>query len=142
MNTAIISGRLVRDPDIRYTQGSMPVARFTVAVDRKLSREKREQAEQNNQPTADFIPVVAFYKTAELCGTYLVKGARITVKGRIQTGSYVNQEGKTVYTTDLIADEVEFIDMAQKTEQNNSSAEPVDEQQDFIPFTEDDKIPF
>jgi len=103
MNKVILMGRLTRDPDVRYTQGSEPmaVARYTLAVDRRFSREK-EKGE------ADFISCVAFGRTGEFAEKYLKKGTKIAVAGRIQTGSYVNKDGVKVYTTDVVVEEHEF----------------------------------
>lgn len=105
MNRVILMGRLTRDPDIRYSQGadSMAVARFTLAVDRRMGR--REGAEQQ---TADFISCVAFGKTAEFAEKYLRQGTKIAAIGRIQTGSYTNKDGQKIYTTEVILDEIEF----------------------------------
>ena len=102
MNKVIIIGRLVKDPDIRYSQGANTtcVARYTLAVDRKFKQE--------GQPTADFINCIAFGKLGEFAEKYLHKGVKIAVTGRIQTGSYKNKDGNTVYTTDVVAEEQEF----------------------------------
>lgn len=107
MNRVILMGRLTRDPEIRYTQGegSMAIARFTVAVDRRGRR-----SEGGDQQTADFISCTAFGRTAEFVQKYFTQGRRILLQGRIQTGSYTNREGQRVYTTDVIADDVEFCD--------------------------------
>lgn len=103
MNKVVLMGRLTRDPDVRYTQGYEPmaVARYTLAVDRRFSRDK-EKAE------ADFISCVAFGKTGEFAEKYLKKGTKIAIVGRIQTGNYVNKEGVRVYTTDVVVEEHEF----------------------------------
>ena len=104
MNKVILMGRLTREPDIRYSQnanGSMAVARFTLAVDRRV---KREETEQN----ADFISCVSFGKPAEFVEKYLHQGTKIVVTGRIQTGSYTNKDGQRVYTTDVVVEEQEF----------------------------------
>lgn len=103
MNKVILMGRLTKDPDVRYTQGAEPmaVARYTLAVDRRFSRDK-EKGE------ADFIGCVAFGKTGEFAEKYLKKGTKIAIVGRIQTGSYVNKEGVKVYTTDVVVEEHEF----------------------------------
>lgn len=102
MNTVVLMGRLTKDPDIRYTQGSEPVAvaRYVLAVDRRFRREGDQQA--------DFIPCVVFGKGAEFAEKYLFKGTKIVAKGRIQTGSYNNKEGRKVYTTDIVVEEQEF----------------------------------
>ena len=98
-------GRLTRDPDVRYSQGenSTAVARFTLAVDRRFARR-----DGNDQQTADFIGCVAFGRTAEFVERYFRQGMRMTMSGRIQTGSYTNRDGQKVYTTDVVAEEVEF----------------------------------
>ena len=103
MNSVVLVGRLTRDPDIRYSQGAEPmcIARFTVAVDRRFNREKQE---------ADFISCLAFGKTGQFVEKYFHKGNRICLSGRIQTGSYKNKDGNTVYTTDVIAEAVEFVE--------------------------------
>jgi single-strand DNA-binding protein len=102
MNNVALIGRLTRDPEVRYTSGTqMAVARFTIAVDRQFKRD--------GEPTADFIPIVAFGKTAELCERYISKGRQVAVEGRIQTGSYTNKDGNKVYTTDVVANRVEFL---------------------------------
>lgn len=102
MNKWIGIGRLTRDPEVRYTQGneSMAIARYTLAVDRRFKRE--------GEATADFINCVAFGKAAEFTEKYLTKGTKIAVTGRIQTGSYTNKDGQTVYTTDIVVEEQEF----------------------------------
>ncbi len=102
MNTVQLVGRFTRDPDVRYTDGGSTIARFTLACDRRFKRD--------GEDNADFISCVAFGKTAEFIERYFVKGQRIGLNGRIQTGSYVNQEGTKVYTTDVIAENVEFVE--------------------------------
>ena len=108
MNRVILMGRLTKDPDIRYTQGerSMAIARYTLAVDRR-GRRGQDNAEQQ---TADFINCIAFDRAAEFAEKYFRQGMRVLVSGRIQTGSYVNQEGRKVYTTEVILDDQEFAD--------------------------------
>ena len=102
MNKVIEIGRLVKDPEIRYSQGANTtcVARYTLAVDRKFKQE--------GQPTADFINFIAFGKLGEFAEKYLHKGTKIAVIGRIQTGSYTNKDGQKVYTTDVVVEEQEF----------------------------------
>ncbi|MCC2717279.1 single-stranded DNA-binding protein [Finegoldia magna] len=109
MNNVNILGRLTRDVDLRMTNSNLAIGRFNVAVDRKLSKEKRMEAESNNQPTADFISCIAFGRTAENIATYFKKGQRIAVSGHIQTGSY-EKDGQRVYTTDVVADSFDFIE--------------------------------
>lgn len=104
MNEVVLIGRLVRDPEIRYTSSQMAVCTFTLAVDRPFSRNR-----QDNAPTADFIRITVFDRQAENCSRYLAKGRQAAVQGRIQTGSYINKDGQKVYTTDVVANRVEFI---------------------------------
>ena len=101
MNKVILMGRLTRDPEVRYSAGenALAIARYTLAVDRRFRRE---------EATADFINCVSFGKTAEFAERYFHKGIRITVCGRIQTGSYTNREGQKVYTTEVVVEEQEF----------------------------------
>ena len=103
MNKVILMGRLTRDPEVRYAQGenSMAIARFSLAVDR------RRQNNSDGQ-TADFINIVAFGRLGEFAEKYLHKGTKVALSGRIQTGSYTNKDGVKVYTTDIIADDIEF----------------------------------
>ena len=106
MNRVILIGRLARDPEIRYTQSGKAFCRFTIAVDRRFSR----AAQQEGQQTADFIPVTCWEKLAEICGNNLTKGRRVGVEGRIQVRSYDGNDGQRKYATDVVADNVEFLD--------------------------------
>ena len=112
MNKVILMGRLTRDAEIRYSQGesSTAIARFSLAVDRRFRRDNDEQ-------TADFINCVAFGRTAEFLERFGRKGTKFVLEGRIQTGSYTNKDGQRVYTTDVVAENVEFAES-----KNNSSA--------------------
>ena len=103
MNKVILMGRLTRDAEVRYSQGdaSTGVARFSLAVDRRFKRENDEQS-------ADFISCVAFGKTAEFMERFGRKGTKFLLEGRIQTGSYTNRDGQRVYTTDVVAENIEF----------------------------------
>ena len=112
MNKVILVGRLARDPELRTTGGGQSVCRFAVAVDRRFKRD--------GQPTADFINVVAFGKTAELINQYLGKGRRIALEGRIQTGSYTANDGSKRYTTDIILENFDFIDSRNDNSAGNS----------------------
>lgn len=98
MNNVILKGRLTKDPEIR-TNGDKSVARLTVAVNRRGV---------NGQNDSDFIPCVAFGKTAETMSKYLAKGREVVIRGNIRTGSYTNKDGQKVYTTDVWVDEFEF----------------------------------
>lgn len=110
MNNVVLIGRLTRDPELRYIPGSgTAVARFSIAVDRGLSREKKQEMESKNQPTADFINILVWGKPAENCANYLVKGRLVGIQGRIQTGSY-EKDGVRRYTTEVVANNVEFLE--------------------------------
>ena len=102
MNKVILMGRLTRDPEVRYSAGenALAIARYTLAVDRRFKRD--------GEATADFINCVSFGRTAEFAERYFHKGIRITICGRIQTGSYTNREGQKVYTTEVVVEEQEF----------------------------------
>lgn len=141
MNNVVLMGRLTRDVELRYTQGSnVAYARFNIAVDKNLSKDKKQELESKGQPTADFINVVAWGKLAENISNYTAKGLKILIQGSIQTGSY-EKDGQKVYTTDVLASNVEFIDW--KDTKNSysqiSDNEPV-VYEDFIP--NDGRIPF
>lgn len=118
MNKVILMGRLTRDPEVRYSSGerSMAVARYTLAVDRRMKRSSSVGGEQ----TADFIPCVAFDKAGEFAEKYFRQGMRVLITGRIQTGSYTNREGQRVYTTDIIVEDQEFADSKGVSSGNHS----------------------
>ena len=101
MNSVELTGRLVRDPDVRYTGSGMAIGRFTLAVD-------RQRAVKEGEASADFISICCFGKTAELMEKYVRKGRLIGISGRIQTG-YYERENRKVYTTDIVANRVEFL---------------------------------
>lgn len=131
MNHVQLSGRLTRDPDIRYSQGenTMCIARYNLAVDRR-----------GKDKEADFISCVAFGKSGEFAEKYLRKGMKILITGRIQTGSYTNKDGQKVYTTDVVVEEHEFAE----SKQTAAPAEPVSPADDqFMNFSENDvALPF
>jgi single-strand DNA-binding protein len=119
MNKVNLVARLVKDPEVRYTQGenATAIARFSVAVDRKFKRD--------GEPEADFPNIVAFGKTAEFIEKYFSKGMKIGIVGRLQTGKYQNKDGQTVYTTDVVAEEVEFVESKASHEgQTNATSRP------------------
>lgn len=119
MNKVILMGRLTRDPELRYATGDtqMAVARYTLAVDRRVRRTGAE-----GEQTADFIQCVAFGKSAEFAEKYFRQGQRVLVSGRIQTGSYTNKDGQRVYTTDVIVEDQEFADSKGASDSMGSSA--------------------
>ena len=113
MNKVILMGRLTRNADVRWTQGQdqKAIARFTVAVDRKVTKNN-----DPNQQTADFVGCVAFGKTAEFLERYGNQGVKFALEGRIQTGPYVNKDGQKVYTTDVVTEDVEFAESKRASE--------------------------
>lgn len=135
MNKVILMGRLTRDPEVRYSQGenSTAVARYTVAVDRKSSKDNE----------ADFIPCVCFGKAAEFVEKYLRKGLKVAVTGRLQTGSYTNKEGNRVFTTDVVVEEHEFAE-SKNSGSNNQTPPPMKESEGFVNLDEfdDGELPF
>lgn len=137
MNHVVLIGRLVRDPEIRYSQGEKPmaIAKYTLAVDRKYKRE--------NEPTADFIRCIVFGKNAEFAEKYMSQGRKFAVDGSIQTGSYQNKDGQTVYTTDVIVNGQEFCDS--KPTGSGSFAEVTEDSEGFMKIpdgVEDEGLPF
>ena len=137
MNKVIEIGRLVKDPEIRYSQGasSTCIARYTLAVDRKFKQE--------GQPTADFINCIAFGKLGEFAEKYLHKGVKIAVTGRIQTGSYTNKDGQKVYTTDVVVEEQEFCESKSQPNSQPQPAQSNDNSWMSIPDNLDDSsLPF
>ena len=130
MNTVILIGRTTKETELRYTQNQTAVARFTVAVDRR-----------DKDGGTDFISCVAFGKTAENMHKYVRKGNRVAVNGRIQTGSYTNKDGQKVYTTDIIANNVEFIESKPK-EQREPPAQGKPSVYDGFTEIDDADLPF
>ena len=133
MNVVVLMGRLTKDPETRYTQGAEPMAitRYTLAVDRRF-----KQGDQ----TADFISCVCFRKAAEFAEKYFRQGMRVTVSGRIQTGSYTNKDGQKVYTTEVVVDNQEFAD-AKREEKKQDPEIP---ENDFVGVPEglEEELPF
>ena len=119
INNVVLVGRLTRDVELRSTQSGLSFARFNLAVDRNLSKEKRDEFTQKGMPTADFINIIVWGKMAEVCANYIGKGRLVAVSGRIQTGSYQGADGTRKYTTDVVADNVRFLDRG--NEQNTRS---------------------
>ena len=118
MNKAFLIGRLTRDPELRYSSSNMPIANFTIAVDRQYTN-------REGQRETDFIRIVAYNKQAENIKKFITKGSLVAVDGRIQTGSYDDKDGKRVYTTDIVADRVQFLDSRGSSSNNTSSGEEV-----------------
>lgn len=150
MNSVVLIGRLARDPELRFIPSTgMAVAKMTLAVDKEMSRDKKEEAAAQGKPTADFIGVTVFGKQAENCANYLSKGSQCAIHGRISTGSYTTQTGEKRYTTDVIADRVEFIGGKGQSQpgrpvQPDSSffSDFPDDDNDIFQPVDDEDIPF
>jgi single-strand DNA-binding protein len=128
MNIAVLIGNLTRDIEMRYTQTGKAVANFTIAVNRPF---KNAQGEYD----ADFIPIVVWDKLAENCANFLKKGSRVGVSGRIQVRTYDDKQGIRRYITEIIANEVKFLDGKEKNDDFNSNDVPGFNQVDVdLPF--------
>lgn len=130
MNKVILIGRLSRDPEVKTTQNTT-FARYTLAVDRRFKKD-------NDTQTADFINCVTFGKSAEFAEQYLRKGTKIAITGRIQTGKYTNRDGQTVYTTDVVVEDHEFVESKAKEEKEK----PDEDGYVNIPDGIDEELPF
>ena len=121
MNKVVLMGRLTRDPEVRYStsgDSQLAIARYTLAVDRRFKRD--------GEATADFIRCVAFGKSGEFAEKYLHQGTKVVIEGRIQTGSYQDKDGKTVYTTEVVVENHEFAESKRVSEENGVNTPPVD----------------
>jgi len=142
MNNVTLIGRLTRDPELRFVAGSgTAVTKFTLAVDRKLSKEKKREMEQQNKPTCDFIRCVAWSKTAEIVSEYTNKGTLIAVNGAIETGNYQGKDGKTVYTTDIRVSNYGGVEILE-WKQNDTGMKAKEFEDDFKEMELDEQIPF
>ncbi|PZD95207.1 single-stranded DNA-binding protein [Paenibacillus sambharensis] len=134
LNRVILIGRLTRDPEMKYTPTGIATTTFTLACDRPF--------QTNGQKEADFIPIVTWRQLAETCANYLKKGRLTAVEGRIQVRSYENNEGKRVYVTEVIADNVRFLERGEQQEQSRSErndpfqddGRPIEIKEDDLPF--------
>ncbi len=127
MNRVCLVGRLTAKPELRYTGSNTPYARFTVAVNRTFSNAQGERE-------TDFINVVVWRRQAENVCNYLDKGSQVSVEGRIQTGSYTAQDGTKRYTTDVAADNVQFLDTRKQAEARRNEPTPYDYQDAPAPY--------
>ena len=127
MNNVTLIGRLTKDPEIRYTEQQLAVVRFNIAIDR-IGKDKG----------ADFPSIVVFGKQAENCEKWLHKGRLVAIQGHIQTGNYTNKDGNKVYTTDVVADRVEFLEWGDREEKPTSNSGTFE----GFEAVEDDDVPF
>jgi len=137
LNKVILMGRLTKDPEIRYTSdNNVPVTRFSLAINRRFSKPGEEKQ-------ADFINCIAWNKTAEFVNNYFTKGKMMVVTGRIQTGSYDGQDGKKIYTTDVVAEEVTFGESkSDGSNRANNTTDSTSNNEGFFPVESDDELPF
>lgn len=137
LNRVILIGRLTKDPDLRYTPSGVATASFTLACDRPF--------QTNGEKEADFIPIVAWRQLAETCANHLKKGRLTAVEGRIQVRNYENNEGKRVYVTEVIADNVKFLDTnkdgSQRADRPDTARDPFQDDGRPIEISSDD-LPF
>lgn len=143
LNKVILIGRLTKDPEVRYTNANTPVASFTLAVNRNFKN-------KDGNYDADFINIVAWRKLAELCSSSLHKGSLIAITGRIQTSSFEGKDGTRRYTTDVLADEIAFLEKKSSKSYDSADDNALFEKQDnnygipvdgFNPIDDDD-LPF
>jgi single-strand DNA-binding protein len=141
-NKAILVGRLTKDPESQYSQNGKQIAKFTMAVDRQFKKEGEAQAQ------TDFLRIVCFGKTAEFVGNYFQKGKLVMVEGKIQVSKYQAQDGSTRYSTDIIADNVKFMETKKSNDSesnrpfNNDEVIANDETFDAPGESGDDEVPF
>lgn len=135
MNKVILTGRLTKDPEVRATQGesSMTIASWSLAVDRRGAKD--------GQPTADFINCKAFGKLGDHIEKYWHKGMKMFFVGHVMTGSYTNKEGTKVYTTDFVADEIEFAE-SKGTQNNGNTTDLPTNNNGFSQLPKNDFTPF
>ena len=119
MNKVFLIGRLTRDPELRYTGSNIPSATFSIAVNRNFTNQAGERE-------ADFINIVVWRKQAENCKNYLTKGSQVAIEGRIQTRNYDGQDGKKVYVTEVVADNVEFLGSRNSSGNSNNMSGSAD----------------
>ncbi|AXU11147.1 single-stranded DNA-binding protein [Parvimonas micra] len=140
MNSVNLIGRLVKDPELRYISGTDSVyCRFTLAVDKGLSKDKKQELEAKGQQTADFINIVVWGKQAENCQKYLQKGKNAAIQGRLQSGSYTAQDGIRRFVTEVWAERVQFIDWGDSKEK---AVDPFDNFDLGFEEAKDEEIPF
>lgn len=132
MNKVELIGRLTKDPELRtgQSENATSVTRYTLAVDR------RNRSKSQEEQTADFISIVAFGNSADFASKYFKKGLKVAVTGHIQTGSYTNKDGVRVYTTDVVAEDQEFVESKQSSGESEAGAES------FAPIPDEEELPF
>lgn len=154
LNSVVLTGRLTRDPELRYLpNGGTAVCNFSLAVDKDISKEKKQEMESQGKYTADFVNIVVWGKQGENCANYLAKGRLVAIQGRIQTGSYNAKDGSKRYTFEVVAEKTEFLEWGDKNSNqgnanttNTSNDDMNQETNDFggdgFHPVDDDEIPF
>ena len=133
MNLVMLIGRLTRDPELKYLPNTgTPVATFSLAVDRQLSKEKRQELAEKGEPTADFINIVVWGKQAENCANYLAKGRLVAIQGRLQSRSWETENGRR-YVTEVVANQVQFLEWGKDNDIPDGFVE-VNLESENIPF--------
>ena len=133
-NIVVLVGNLTKQPEVRYTDSGLAVCQFSIAVNRGKNKNGEDLG-------ADFPRIIVYNKLAENCGRYLDKGRKVAVTGKLQTGSYQKSDGTTVYTTDVIARNVEFLSSGQQNNQNqyNQNQYNQNNQQAYNPYVQDNQ---
>lgn len=143
MNKIILTGRITKEFELRYTREGKAFTSFNLAVDKNLSKDKKQELEASGKATADFPRVIVWGSQAENLAKYMKKGSKILVEGRIQTGRYQASSGDTVYTTDVLAEHVEFLESANSNNKNNNINQNNNSiGDDFFDVEDDSIIPF
>lgn len=143
MNNVVLIGRLTRDPELRFLPvNGTPVATFSLAIDRPLSKEKKQELEAKGQQTADFINIVVWGRQAENCANYLAKGKLTAVQGRLQSRSYEGKDGIRRYVTEVVGERVEFLEWGDNKNTNDTSNSSDFSGIDGFHTVDDDDIPF
>lgn len=144
MNNVVLIGRLTKDPELRFLPvNGTPVSNFSLAVDKQVSKEKKQEMESKGKPTADFINIVVWGKQAENCANYLAKGRLAAVQGRLQSRSYEAKDGTRRYITEVVAERVQFLEWGDNKRGSDFSQSTSDypDIEGFHPVDDDD-IPF
>jgi len=129
MNVTVLVGRLANDPELRYTQNGVAVTTFRIAVDRPFTNQQGERE-------TDFFPIVTWRKLAEVCANNLNKGRLVAVEGRLQNRSYIAQDGSTRWVTEVVADNVRFLDWRKDEQGSQGEADGGDD------WSDEDSVPF
>lgn len=136
MNKIILMGRLTKDVELKYTPSNIAVGNFTIAVDRRFTK-------QGEEKQTDFIPIIVWNKTAEFCSKYFKKGSKVLLSGRLQVRTWDDTEGKKHWVTEVVAEEVYFAESnnsEKKTNNIDNTSEQVEDE--FLPLGIDDELPF